>query len=107
MTRNEMALLNIKELYKKKEMSIESFAKLIGKSKSAWLRRESGEVPLTLDEIDFIAEKIGSEFGAITESANNTNIHNMDGRYIVANSGGSITINLNQEQLQKVIDKLY
>ena len=50
MDRNEYALNKIKEIYRDKKMTINDFADLIGKSRSAWLRRESGEVPLTVNE---------------------------------------------------------
>lgn len=106
MNRNEYAINKIKELYKQKGYSVEGFAKLIGKSKSAWLRRESGEVPLTIEEVDFIADKIGSEFGTLVNEVLPTNIVNVNGNSVLGTNVGQITINLTQDQLGKVIDAL-
>lgn len=104
MDRNDYALNKIKEIYRDKKMTINEFADLIGKSRSAWLRRESGEVPLTVNEIEEIAEKIGSDFGTLTHSSviNQTN----NNKTVLSNNApnASITIQLTQEQLNKVIE---
>lgn len=103
MDRNDYALNKIKEIYKDKKMTINEFADLIGKSRSAWLRRESGEVPLTVNEIEEIAEKLGSDFGTLTHSSVITQTNNKN---ILANycPNATITIQLTQEQLNKVIE---
>jgi transcriptional regulator with XRE-family HTH domain len=103
MDRNTYALNKIKELYKEKKLNINDFSELIGKSRSAWLRRESGEVPLTLNEIEDIAQKLGSDFGTITHSAVITQTNNKN---ILANysPNATITIQLSQEQLGKIIE---
>jgi transcriptional regulator with XRE-family HTH domain len=105
MNRNEFAIEKIKELYREQRYTMSQFADLVGKSKSAWIRREQGAVPLTLDEIDDIAEKIGSDFGTLTNSNNSFIVNN---KGIVANSGtnASITINLSTEQYNKVLEML-
>ena len=104
MDRNEYALNKIKEIYRDKKLTINEFADLIGKSRSAWLRRESGEVPLTVNEIEEIAQKLGSDFGTITHSSviNQINSH----KNFVANNApnATITIQLTQDQLNKVIE---
>ena len=103
MDRNTYALNKIKELYKEKKLNINDFSELIGKSRSAWLRRESGEVPLTLNEIEDIAQKLGSDFGTITQSSVITQTNNKN---ILANysPNATITIQLSQEQLGKIIE---
>jgi transcriptional regulator with XRE-family HTH domain len=104
MDRNEYALNKIKEIYRDKKLTINDFSDLIGKSRSAWLRRESGEVPLTVNEIEEIAQKLGSDFGTITHSSviNQINSH----KNFVANNApnATITIQLTQDQLNKVIE---
>lgn len=106
MNKNDFALDKIKSLYKNKNMTVETFANLIGKSKSAWLRRESGEIPLTLDEVELIAEKLGSEFGTLVNEVAPTNIVNVEKSIMGNYANGSLTINLTQDQLGKVIDAL-
>ena len=104
MDRNEYALNKIKEIYRDKKLTINEFSDLIGKSRSALLRRESGEVPLTVNEIEEIAQKLGSDFGTITHSSviNQINSH----KNFVANNApnATITIQLTQDQLNKVIE---
>jgi transcriptional regulator with XRE-family HTH domain len=104
MDRNTYALNKIKELYKEKKLNINDFSELIGKSRSAWLRRESGEVPLTLNEIEDIAQKLGSDFGTITHSAVIT--QNNYTKTVLTNNApnATITIQLSQEQLGKIIE---
>jgi transcriptional regulator with XRE-family HTH domain len=104
MDRNTYALNKIKELYKEKKLNINDFSELIGKSRSAWLRRESGEVPLTLKEIEDIAQKLGSDFGTITHSAVISQINSH--KNFVANNApnATITIQLSPEQLSKIIE---
>jgi transcriptional regulator with XRE-family HTH domain len=104
MDRNEYALNKIKEIYRDKKLTINEFSDLIGKSRSAWLRRESGEVPLTVNEIEEIAQKLGSDFGTITHSSVIT--QNNFNKTILSNNApnATITIQLTQDQLNKVIE---
>jgi hypothetical protein len=68
------------------------------------LRRESGEVPLTVNEIEEIAQKLGSDFGTITHSSVIT--QNNFNKTVLSNNApnATITIQLTQDQLNKVIE---
>ncbi len=68
MNRNDITIEIIKKIRKEKNLTLERMAEKINKSKSAYDRLEKGQVELTLNETEEIAEKLGSDFNTLTNA---------------------------------------
>ena len=79
MDRNLIAVEAIKRLRKEKKISLQDLADLTHKSKSAWARKESGDVEITLNEAEEVAQVLGTDFSSLTNAGvviNNNNSGN-------------------------------
>ena len=105
MHRNSIAIDAIKRLRKEKNLSLQELATTLHKSKSAWARKESGEVELTLNEIDEVAKVMGSDFSEITNAG--VVIHNNNSGNFVSNGTNPILIiHPSEEQFEEISNLL-
>jgi transcriptional regulator with XRE-family HTH domain len=105
MDRNSIAIDAIKRLRKEKNFSLQELATSLHKSKSAWARKESGEVELTLNEIDEVAKAMDSDFSEITNAG--VVIHNTNSGNFVSNGTNPILIiHPSEEQFEEISNLL-
>ena len=105
MDRNSIAIDAIKRLRKEKNFSLQELATTLHKSKSAWARKESGEVELTLNEIDEVAKVMDSDFSEITNAG--IVIHNNNSGNFVRNGTNPILIiHPSEEQFEEIFNLL-
>jgi transcriptional regulator with XRE-family HTH domain len=100
MDRNLLAAEAIKRLRKEKKISLQEMADLVKKSKSAWARKESGDVDITLNEAEEVAKILGTDFDVITQSGKT--IHNTNnGNFINQGEHSSLNLHLTDEQFKE------
>lgn len=105
MNLNNKVAVRLKSLREEKNISQLALAKSIGLSNSAYSRIENGEVQITLN----ILEKIAEEFKiSINEIMNfpNSNINNFNNNQLCPIQNGILNINLSAEQILKVLEVL-
>jgi transcriptional regulator with XRE-family HTH domain len=100
MDRNLIAVEAIKRLRKEKKISLQEMAELINKSKSAWARKESGDVEITLNEAEEVAKILGTDFDAITQSGKTIN-NNNSGNFVNQGEHSSLNLHLTDEQFKE------
>jgi transcriptional regulator with XRE-family HTH domain len=100
MDRNLIAAEAIKRLRKEKKISLQEMADLVKKSKSAWARKESGDVDITLNEAEAVAKILGTDFDAITQSGKTINNSN-SGNFVNQGEHSSLNLHLTDEQFKE------
>jgi transcriptional regulator with XRE-family HTH domain len=100
MDRNLIAAEAIKRLRKEKKISLQEMAELVKKSKSAWARKESGDVDITLNEAEAVAKILGTDFDAITQSGKTINNSN-SGNFVSNGMNPSLNLHLTDDQFKE------
>ena len=104
MNRNDITIEIIKKIRKEKNLTLERMAEKINKSKSAYDRLEKGQVELTLNETEEIAEKLGSDFNTLTNAG--VVYHNEKNTVFDQGSNPTINIKLDETQMAELMDAL-
>ena len=104
MNRNDITIEIIKRIRKEKNLTLERMAEKINKSKSAYDRLEKGQVELTLNETEEIAEKLGSDFNTLTNAG--VVYHNEKNTVFGQGSNPTINIKLDETQMAELMDAL-
>jgi transcriptional regulator with XRE-family HTH domain len=100
MDRNLIAVEAIKRLRKEKKISLQEMAELINKSKSAWARKESGDVEITLNEAEEVASLLGTDFSTLTNASVVIN-NNNSGNFVSNGMNPSLNLHLTDEQFKE------
>ena len=100
MDRNLIAVEAIKRLRKEKKISLQEMANLVKKSKSAWARKESGNVDITLNEAEEVANLLGTDFGTLTNAGIIIN-NNNSGNFVSNGMNPSLNLNLTDDQFKE------
>ncbi len=100
MDRNLIAVEAIKRLRKEKKISLQDLADLTHKSKSAWARKESGDVEITLNEAEEVAQLLGTDFSSLTNAGVVIN-NNNSGNFVSNGMNPSLNLQLTDEQFKE------
>lgn len=100
MDRNLIAIEAIKRLRKEKKISLQDLADLTNKSKSAWARKESGDVEITLNEAEEVAQVLGTDFSSLTNAGVVIN-NNNSGNFVSNGMNLSLNLHLTDEQFKQ------
>jgi transcriptional regulator with XRE-family HTH domain len=100
MNRNLIAAEAIKRLRKEKKISLQEMADLVKKSKSAWARKESGDVDITLNEAEEVASLLGTDFSSLTNAGVVIN-NNNSGNFVSNGMNPSLNLHLTDEQFKE------